>query len=90
MAFEKMLEEYAARRATALGMGGPAKLARRQKAGQLNARQRIAALVDHDSFIESGSPATYSISAVSRNGARASSELAMVQRSVLTRRSSSR
>ena len=54
MAFEKLLEEYEARRAKALGMGGPDKLARRQKAGQLNARERIAGLVDKDSFIESG------------------------------------
>src|ERR1700716_2548212 len=54
MAFEKLLEEYEARRARALGMGGPDKLARRKKAGQLNARERIAALVDAGSFIESG------------------------------------
>ena len=54
MAFEKLLEEYEARRAKALAMGGPDKLARRKKAGQLNARERIAALVDKDSFIESG------------------------------------
>ena len=54
MAFDKLLEEYAARRAKALGMGGSDKLARRKKAGQLNARERIALLVDPDSFIESG------------------------------------
>ena len=54
MAFEKLLEEYEARRARALGMGGADKLARRKKAGQLNARERIAALVDAGSFIESG------------------------------------
>ena len=54
MAFEKLLEEYAARRARALGMGGADKLARRKKAGQLNARERISALVDAGSFIESG------------------------------------
>src|SRR5258706_15525958 len=54
MAFEKLLEEYEARRTRALGMGGPEKLARRKKAGELNARERIAALVDAGSFIESG------------------------------------
>ncbi len=54
MAFEKLLEEYAARRATALGMGGADKLAKRHKAGLLNARERIARLTDADSFIESG------------------------------------
>ena len=54
MAFEKLLEEYATRRAKALGMGGPDKLARRKQAGQLNARERVASLVDQGSFIESG------------------------------------
>ena len=54
MAFEKLLEEYAARRAKALAMGGPDKLARRKQAGQLNARERVAALVDKGSFVESG------------------------------------
>ena len=54
MAFEKLLEEYEARRARALAGGGPEKYARRKKAGMLNARERIAALVDSGSFIESG------------------------------------
>ena len=54
MAFEKLLEEYEARRAKALGMGGDKKLAGRKKRGQLNARQRIEHLVDEGSFIESG------------------------------------
>ncbi len=54
MAFEKLLEEYEARRAKALGMGGTEKVAKRKKVGLLNARERIAALVDKDSFIESG------------------------------------
>ena len=35
-------------------MGGPEKLAKRKRAGQLNARERIAYLVDQGSFIESG------------------------------------
>src|SRR6187455_2683417 len=54
MAFEKLLDEYAARRARALAGGGADKYARRKKAGVLNARERIAALVDEGSFIESG------------------------------------
>jgi acetyl-CoA carboxylase carboxyltransferase component len=54
MAFEKLMAEYETRRAKALGMGGPDKLARRKKSGQLNARERIAGLVDANSFIESG------------------------------------
>ena len=54
MAFEALLAEYEARRAKALAMGGPEKLAKRKQAGQLNARERIACLVDPDSFIESG------------------------------------
>lgn len=54
MAFEKLMAEYETRRAKALGMGGPDKIARRKKSGQLNARERVAALVDENSFIESG------------------------------------
>ena len=54
MAFEELLAEYESRRQKALGMGGADKLARRKKAGQLNARERIASLVDAGSFIESG------------------------------------
>ena len=52
MAFEALLAEYEARRAKALAMGGPEKLAKRKQAGQLNARERITCLVDPDSFIE--------------------------------------
>ncbi len=54
MAFEQLMSEYEERLAKALGMGGPDKLARRAKAGQLNARERIASLVDPGSFIETG------------------------------------
>ena len=54
MAFEKLLEEFEARRAKALAGGGAGKYARRTKAGMLNARERIAKLVDEGSFIESG------------------------------------
>src|SRR5574338_312161 len=54
MAFEALLKEYEARRAKALAGGGEDKYAKRTAAGVWNARERIAALVDRDSFIESG------------------------------------
>lgn len=46
------------RRAKALGMGGPEKLAKRKTQGNLNARERLGALLDADSFVESGLFAT--------------------------------
>jgi acetyl-CoA carboxylase carboxyltransferase component len=54
MAFETLLEEYEARLAKALAGGGEEKYAKRKAAGVWNARERIAYLVDPDSFIESG------------------------------------
>ena len=54
MAFEALLAEYEKRQAKALAMGGPEKLARRKKAGTLNARERIALLFDPGTFLESG------------------------------------
>ncbi|HUP94383.1 MAG TPA: carboxyl transferase domain-containing protein [Burkholderiales bacterium] len=54
MSFEALLKEYEARRAKALAGGGEAKYAKRKAAGMLNARERIARLLDKDSFIESG------------------------------------
>jgi acetyl-CoA carboxylase carboxyltransferase component len=54
MAFETLLEEYEKRRAKALAMGGAEKLARRKKAGALNARERIERLFDPGTFLESG------------------------------------
>src|SRR5690606_13907453 len=47
-------DDYEARLSKALAMGGPEKLARRKAAGVLNARERIDALVDNGTFIESG------------------------------------
>lgn len=47
-------DRYEAMRAKAIAMGGPEKLARRKAAGVLNARERIDALVDPGTFIESG------------------------------------
>ena len=58
MAFEKLLEEFAERRAKALAMGGPPRLEKRRQAGWMNARERIDYLLDTGSFIESGLFAT--------------------------------
>jgi acetyl-CoA carboxylase carboxyltransferase component len=54
MSFETLLAEYEARRAKALAGGGQDKYAKRTAAGVLNARERIALLLDRDTFIESG------------------------------------
>jgi len=54
MALEALLAEYEARRAKALAGGGTDKYAKRSAKGILNARERIAKLVDTESFIESG------------------------------------
>ena len=51
---ERALLEYETRLAHALAMGGAGKLARRNAAGIMNARERIAYLCDEGSFIESG------------------------------------
>jgi acetyl-CoA carboxylase carboxyltransferase component len=58
MAHEKMLEELSARKAKALGMGGPDKLAKRAAPGVLDARSRLDLLLDAGSFVESGLFAT--------------------------------
>ena len=52
------LAELAKRKQTALGMGGPDKLAKRKASGVLNARERLDHLLDPDSFVESGLFAT--------------------------------
>ena len=54
MAFEALMAEYEARRAKALAGGGEEKYAKRKAAGILNARERIAHLVDQGTFLESG------------------------------------
>ncbi|MGH7053179.1 MAG: acyl-CoA carboxylase subunit beta [Stellaceae bacterium] len=54
MAFEEMLAEYERRRQKVLAMGGPDKIARRRTEGHLNARERLALLLDPESFTESG------------------------------------
>ncbi len=58
MAHERMLAEYEEAKAKALGMGGADKLARRKAAGVLNARERLQALLDEQSWMESGLFAT--------------------------------
>ncbi|MHB8599562.1 MAG: carboxyl transferase domain-containing protein, partial [Ktedonobacteraceae bacterium] len=54
MAFEKHIEEHEQRRAKALAMGGPEKLARRRAEGILNARERVEYLLDSQSWEETG------------------------------------
>ena len=60
MSFEALRREYESRRALALAMGGSERLARRKVSGWLDARERIARLVDAGSFVESGLFATSS------------------------------
>jgi acetyl-CoA carboxylase carboxyltransferase component len=54
MTYDTLLAEFEARRAKALAGGGADKYAKRTAAGVWNARERIAYLVDQNSFIESG------------------------------------
>ena len=58
MAIKDSLNDLEQRRAKALAMGGPEKLAKRRAAGVLNARERVAYLFDRETFIESGLFAT--------------------------------
>lgn len=54
MAHEELLAELDRRRAIASGMGGEEKLAKRKARGQFNAQERLEALVDPGSFVETG------------------------------------
>lgn len=54
MTLEAHGDEYERRKAKALDMGGPERLARQARLGRLNARQRIDYLVDPGSFLEIG------------------------------------
>jgi methylmalonyl-CoA decarboxylase subunit alpha len=54
MKFERQIQDHKARTARAKVMGGEAKLTKRRKAGQLNARERIDRLLDPGSFRETG------------------------------------
>ncbi len=55
MSWEPEIEELRRRQAMAREMGGAEKVARQHKAGRLTVRERIAALLDSDSFSEIGS-----------------------------------
>jgi acetyl-CoA carboxylase carboxyltransferase component len=52
--WQVLLEQLQQRHAQAGGMGGPEKIERQHKLGRLTARERIAALLDEDSFNEYG------------------------------------
>ncbi len=54
MSWEKEVEDLRRREALAEKMGGPEKLARQKERGKLNARERLAAILDADSFREIG------------------------------------
>ena len=58
MPFDKQREEFEARAVRAKAMGSTKRLAERKAAGILNARERIAHLLDKDSFVEAGLFAT--------------------------------
>jgi methylmalonyl-CoA decarboxylase subunit alpha len=58
MPFDKDLAEFERRKALALAMGSPKRLAERKAAGILNARERVAKLLDAGSFHEAGLFAT--------------------------------
>ncbi|MES3000845.1 MAG: carboxyl transferase domain-containing protein [Pseudomonadota bacterium] len=64
-----MFDGYAERARKAMRMGGEDKLARRREAGNLNARERIAALLDAGSFLESGLFATSAVEGARDNSA---------------------
>lgn len=55
MSWQPELDELARRQALVRAMGGPDKVKRQHDAGRLTVRERIGALLDHDSFIEVGS-----------------------------------
>jgi methylmalonyl-CoA decarboxylase subunit alpha len=58
MPFDKERDEFQARTERAKKMGSPARLAERKAAGILNARERVALLVDAGTFVEAGLLAT--------------------------------
>src|SRR5690606_2578205 len=54
MPHETLMTDLDQRREAASAMGGERKLTQRREKGQLNAAERLAALVDEDSFFETG------------------------------------
>ncbi len=75
MAHEERLSELARRRAKDLAMGGTRKLEERRNAGVLNARERLAYLLDDGSFLEAGLHA-YSIRPETRDKSPADGKIA--------------
>ena len=59
MSWQEDLNELAHRKELAARLGGPEKVERHKKAGKLTVRERIAALIDGDSFTEIGSVAGF-------------------------------
>jgi acetyl-CoA carboxylase carboxyltransferase component len=55
MSWQEEIDELRHRRELARRMGGPANVERQHKAGRLTVRERIAQLLDGDSFAETGS-----------------------------------
>ncbi|MBY0275331.1 acetyl-CoA carboxylase carboxyltransferase subunit [Candidatus Binatia bacterium] len=53
-AWRPILDDLERRHATARAMGGEARVARQHASGRLDVRQRIATLLDRDSFVELG------------------------------------
>src|SRR5262245_44825185 len=58
MPFDKQREEFKARAKRAEAMGSPQRLSERKAAGIMNARERVALLIDEDTFHEAGLFAT--------------------------------
>jgi acetyl-CoA carboxylase carboxyltransferase component len=58
MALDEILAQHEQRKAKALGMGGPERLAKRAASGVLNARERLDRLLDDGEWFESGLFAT--------------------------------
>lgn len=75
MPHEEKLAEMERRRAAALAMGGERKLEARRNAGVLNARERLAYLLDEGSFVEAGLHA-YSIRPETRDKSPADGKIA--------------
>ena len=61
MSWKPEVEELERRRALALGLGGPERVARHHEEGKLTVRERLAALLDEGSFLEVGQLAGTSV-----------------------------
>src|SRR5690606_41820726 len=73
-------DEIETRMQRALAMGGPDKLAKRQAAGILNARERIERLVDAGSYIETGNLAFSSVVPEDRQTSTTEGEMSGIAR----------